>query len=99
MIYYSLPSKEFFLKKIFLFLSILFLLETVSLTAKCFNFKDGDGIKVCLPGTGISAEKKAKAACKKVKGSECGNVTGYSGSCKGRCVDESGTEKKELKAD
>ncbi|MDX1958179.1 MAG: hypothetical protein SFU98_06380 [Leptospiraceae bacterium] len=87
------------MKKLISILSILFLLGAVDLSAKCFNFKNGDGIKVCLPGTGASAEKKAKAACKQVKGSDCGGVTGYSGSCKGRCVDESGKESKELKAD
>lgn len=70
----------------------------MNLSAKCFNFSEGDGIKVCIDGTGFSTEKKAKAVCEKAKGGKCGNVTGNSGSCNGKCFDESGKEHRNLKA-
>lgn len=87
------------MKKILLVCSFVLLAGSLSLSAKCFNFSEGDGIKVCINGgTGFAIEKKAKAACKQVKGSDCGNTTGNSGTCNGRCVDESGKEHKNLKA-
>jgi hypothetical protein len=87
------------MKKILVICSLVLFMSGMSLSAKCFNFSEGDGIKVCIDGTGAGVEKKAKEACMTVKGSKCGNVTGNSGTCKGRCVDASGTEHKSLKAD
>ncbi len=87
------------MKKLSILVVSLFLAVSMNLSAKCFNFSDGDGVKVCINGTGASVEKKAKAVCEAAKGSKCGNVTGNSGSCKGKCLDESGASHKELKAD
>lgn len=88
------------MKKLSILVAGLFLAISMNLSAKCFNFSEGGGIKVCVPGTGFSSEKKAKEVCEKVKGGKCGNVTGNSGSCSGgKCYDGSGKESRDLKAD
>lgn len=72
-----------------------------ALSAKCFSFSDADGVKVCVDGNNNAARKRAKAACKKATGSKCGNITGYSGSCREgsrtSCFDGNGNQAKSLK--
>ncbi len=73
---------------------------TSTVSAKCYNFRDGDGYKACVKGDGFSDRKKAKKNCKKAKGSDCGNITGYSSSChsnSGKCVDENGKTHRSLR--
>ena len=67
-----------------------------SASAACYNFSNGDGYKVCVKGDSFDDRKKATALCKQVKGSDCGNIQGYSSSCNGKCVDENGNKKSSL---
>lgn len=73
------------------------------LSAKCFGFSKNKDYKVCIDGDSNAVRKKARDVCKSKSGSDCGNITGYSGSCNAsgsiKCLDESGSEKKSLKAD
>ena len=70
-----------------------------SLSAKCYGFKDAD-IKVCVNGDGFKERKKASDICKSVSGTDCGGITGNSGSCTGpKCYDESGSKKSNIKVD
>lgn len=85
--------------------SVLFMLfySSNSIYAKCFTFKKADGIKVCLNGNSNADRKKASDVCKSVNGSDCGGISGYSGSCQKsnstKCIDEAGAEQKSLKVD
>ena len=67
-----------------------------SASAACYNFSNGDGYKVCVNCDSFDDRKKATALCKQVKGSDCGNIQGYSSSCNGKCVDEKGAKKSSL---
>lgn len=73
-----------------------------SLSAKCFAFSKNKDTKVCVDGNNNSARKKAQDVCKSKSGSDCGNITGYSGECKDngkiKCLDASGKEGKSLKS-
>lgn len=72
-------------------------LGTSSLSAKCYGFRDAD-VKVCVEGDGFKERKKAGEICKTVKGSDCGAVTGNSGSCTGpKCYGEDGKQNKNIK--
>ncbi len=66
------------------------------LHAACYNFSNGDGYKVCVKGDSFDDRKKAQEICKKVKGSDCGNIQGYSSSCNGKCVNQDGEKKSSL---
>ena len=68
----------------------------VTASAACYNFSNSDGYKVCVKGDSFDDRKKATALCKQVKGSDCGNIQGYSSSCNGKCVDEKGDKKSSL---
>ena len=65
-------------------------------SAACYNFSNGDGYKVCVKGDSFDDRKKAQEICKKVKGSDCGNIQGYSSSCNGKCVNQDGEKKSSL---
>jgi hypothetical protein len=73
------------------------------LSAKCFGFSKNKEITVCINGESYAVRKQAQEVCKSKSGSDCGNITGYSGSCNAsgskKCLDESGSEKKSLKVD
>ncbi|MCG9875964.1 MAG: hypothetical protein MH321_14400 [Leptospiraceae bacterium] len=81
--------------------SALFL--SVDLSAKCFNFSKAKDVSICVDGNDNKARGIAKAACKQNTGSDCGNVTGYSGSScnsgKVKCVDASGKNQKKISVD
>ncbi|WCL47728.1 hypothetical protein [Leptospira sp. GIMC2001] len=84
---------------IFLFASIT---TTTSLSAKCFSFNKAKDVKVCVPGNDNKARGQAMAACKKAQKSDCGNITGYSGSCqsgKDKCLDGNGNSQKKISVD
>ncbi|MDF3818686.1 hypothetical protein P3G55_02170 [Leptospira sp. 96542] len=72
------------------------------LSAKCFGFSKNKDITVCIDGNSNAVRKQASEICKTKSGKDCGNITGYSGSCsagKNLCLDHSGNEKKSLKVD
>ncbi|MBR1374687.1 MAG: hypothetical protein IJ566_01205 [Cardiobacteriaceae bacterium] len=71
--------------------SCLFALFSTSTFAACYTFSSSDGISVCLKGDSFDDRKAASELCKKNKGSDCGNITAYSSSCSGKCLDASGT--------
>ena len=77
------------MKKIFLSLMVLAFGVSNSYAA-CYMFSNGDGYKVCVHGDTYPDREKAQDIGKKVKGSDCGNVSGYSKSCNGKCVDHNG---------
>jgi hypothetical protein len=92
---------DFSMKKISLVigLAIALTFTASSLSAKCYGFKDAD-IKVCVNGDGFKERKKASDICKGVVGTDCGGITGNSGSCTGpKCYDESGSKKSNIKVD
>lgn len=64
--------------------------------AACYTFDNSNGYVVCVKGDSFSDRDKAKNICKKVKGSDCGNIKSYSSSCNGKCVDPDGKVKSSL---
>ncbi|NCN09859.1 MAG: hypothetical protein GW938_08445 [Leptospira sp.] len=76
---------------------------SADISAKCFAFSKAKDVSVCVDGNDNKARGKAKDACKKNTGKDCGNVTGYSGSkCnsgKVNCVDSSGKVQKKISVD
>ncbi|MCB1179019.1 MAG: hypothetical protein KDK36_15645 [Leptospiraceae bacterium] len=82
-------------------LAVLVFSSFSGLSAKCFGFSKNKDFKVCVNGNNNAARKKAQSICKAKSGKDCGNITGYTGSCNAsgstKCLDESGTEKKKLK--
>lgn len=82
---------------------VILFAPALSLQAKCFQFRNGGDIRVCIDGNDNKTRKAASDVCESIKGSDCGPISGYSGSCnKGsstRCFDGSGKEHKKLTAD
>lgn len=70
--------------------AFLFAAFSASSFAACYTFSSSDGIAVCIKGDSLDDRKAASELCKKNKGSDCGNITAYSSSCNGKCVDASG---------
>lgn len=68
-------------------------------SAKCFAFSDAD-IKVCIDGNDNATRRQAQEVCEDATGDDCGNITGYSGSCNGsNCYDESGDQVRSISVD
>ena len=69
--------------------------------ARCFAFR-GESIRVCVSGSGGSAERQAESVCEDVVGHSC-SASGNSGECRrsGRvqCYDASGTEQSHIDPD
>lgn len=87
------------MKKISLVFSLIAVMSFLAsgLSAKCYGFRDAD-IKVCVNGDSFADRKKASEVCKGVKGSDCGAITGNSGSCTGpKCYDENGKKDSNIK--
>lgn len=70
--------------------------------AKCFAFSDSDAV-VCIDGNDNATRRQATEVCEDATGSDCGNITGYSGSCRSsgdrQCYDASGDEVSSASAD
>ncbi len=80
----------------FLFVSGLMAADAM---AKCYSFSSESEIKVCVPGDSFSDRKLAQDICKKVKGSDCGNISVYSSSChsnSNKCYDQNGKASRSL---
>lgn len=69
--------------------------------ARCFSFR-GESIKVCVSGSGGSAERQAESVCEDVVGHSC-SASGHSGECRRsgsvRCYDASGNEQSHIDPD
>lgn len=69
--------------------------------ARCFSFR-GEDIKVCVSGSGGSAERQAESVCEDVVGHSC-SASGNSGECRRssstRCYDASGNEQSHIDPD
>ncbi|MGK0290578.1 MAG: hypothetical protein ACI86H_002037 [bacterium] len=69
------------------FMAMLFIAFNSSASAKCQRGSDwkvgGKKFYVCVKGQGFSARKKAKKACKKIKGRSCRSASGFKSSCSG----------------
>lgn len=69
--------------------------------ARCFSFR-GEDIKVCVAGSGGSAERQAESVCEDVVGHSC-SASGNSGECRRssstRCYDASGSEQSHINPD
>lgn len=92
------------MKKLTILLSLFFVTGIFfQLSAKCFGFSKNKEITVCIDGNNNAARQQAQSVCKANSGSDCGNITGYSGNCSAserkKCLDATGSEKKSLKAD
>ena len=73
------------------------------LSAKCYSFRNADHIKVCIEGDSNADRRKAQEICKKIIGSDCGGVGGYTGSCikyeNLKCFNSEGKEQKNITVD
>ena len=90
------------MKKILILTLVTSCFSLAELSAKCFGFSKNKDYKVCVDGDSNASRKQAQEVCKSKSGSDCGNITGYSGSCNAgsvKCLDASGTEKKSIKVD
>ena len=69
--------------------------------ARCYSFR-GESIKVCVAGSGGSAERQAESVCQGVVGHSC-SASGNSGECRRsssvRCYDASGSEQNHIDPD
>jgi hypothetical protein len=91
------------MKKILVLTLAISIFSFAELSAKCFGFSKNKDYKVCIDGESNAVRKQAQEVCKSKSGSDCGNITGYSGSCNAsgsvKCLDASGAEKKSLKVE
>lgn len=76
-----------------------FALIVPTASAKCFSFSEAD-VKVCIDGNDNATRNAAKEVCENATGSDCGNITGTSGSCNGTsCYDASGDQVRSISVD
>ncbi|MBK6604951.1 MAG: hypothetical protein IPG24_05560 [Leptospiraceae bacterium] len=82
---------------------LVFLFSNSLLIAKCYSFRKVDSVKICIDGDSNADRRKAQELCKKIIGSECGGVGGYTGSCTKneslRCYNSEGKEQKHIMVD
>ena len=69
--------------------------------ARCYAFRD-TGVRVCVEGSGGSAERQARAVCEQVTGNSC-RTTGNSGECRSsgrvQCYDADGNQQRHINPD
>jgi hypothetical protein len=87
----------------FSILLLSFLIFNSAITAKCYSFRNVENVKVCIEGDSNADRRKAQEICKKIIGSDCGGVGGYTGSCikheNLKCFNSEGKEQKNISVD